>query len=102
MAFFNILGRYVESPLELEESNNRPGKKRRIETSSQEFYFQPEDEVFQKYAIEKFDFEFDKQSMSSDAKRTFQDQGIVPFRRILILKSNLLSDIQTELVKFLQ
>lgn len=94
-------GRYVESPLELEEkAPSKRNKKQKIENL--EFYFQPEDEILQKYALEKLDVEFDQHSMSSDARRTFQDQGIEPFRRILILKSDILQDIQTELTTFLQ
>lgn len=96
--YFCKMGRYVESPLELEVKS----KKRKIDKACQEFYFQPEDEILQKYAIEKIDVEFDQHSMSSDARRTFHDQGIVPFRKILIIKSNVLADIQAELTTFLQ
>ena len=89
------MGRYVESQLD-----KKSVKKRKMD--SIEFYFQPEDEIFQKYALEKLDFEFDQHSMSSDAKRTFQDQGIEPFRRVIILPTKLLKDIQNELSQFLK
>lgn len=99
--YFCKMGRYVESPLDL-EMEPKKAKKRKVDKTSLEFYFQPEDEILQKYAIEKLDVEFDQQSMSSDARRTFHDQGIVPFRKILILKSSSLGDIQAELTTFLQ
>lgn len=102
LLYFCKMGRYVESPLDLEQKPEKKAKKRKVDNSCQEFYFQPEDEILQKYAIEKLDVEFDQHSMSSDAKRTFHDQGIVPFRKILILKTSLLAEIQAELTKFLQ
>lgn len=91
--YYCKMGRWVHS--ELEENT----KKRKME-NYQVFYFQPEDEIIEKYALEKQDVEFDTQSMSSDAKRTFQEQGIVPFRRILILDNNLdqiLKDLEAKI-----
>jgi protein BCP1 len=73
-----------------------------MKMESIEFYFQPEDEIIEKYALDKQDVEFDQQSMSSDAKRTFQEQGFVPFRRILILENTNLKKILEELTSFLQ
>jgi protein BCP1 len=93
--YYCKMGRYVESPLE------EVKRAKKIKMESVEFYFQPEDEIIAKYALDKQDVEFDQQSMSSDAKRTFHEQGFVPFRRILILENNL-DKVLEELTSFLQ
>jgi len=74
-----------------DDANARPKKKQKSSTkkSAEVFYFHPEDEVLQKYALCHGDWDFEKQvdGGSSDSKRAFQDAGIKPKGHAILIEA---------------
>ncbi|KAJ3389648.1 Mss4p nuclear export [Lobulomyces angularis] len=70
-----------------------PKKKKNKQSNTTTLYFQPEDEIFQEYCEIKCDFKFSNPNQESDSKRTFQDFGIEPSRRLLLIKSENLKKV---------
>ncbi|KAI9090994.1 p21-C-terminal region-binding protein-domain-containing protein [Phlyctochytrium arcticum] len=69
-------------------------KKAKLAPSSPEiFYFQPEDELLQQHATFSFDYKFTKETQSSDSRRAFQDVGVDPLRRVLLIPHSSLKDV---------
>lgn len=69
--------------------------------SSEVFYFQPEDEVIDKYSSHRFDFKFtnrDKEA-SADARRTFSEFGIAPSRRLILVHQSKFPQMIEEIEK---
>ncbi|CDH50009.1 protein bcp1 [Lichtheimia corymbifera JMRC:FSU:9682] len=72
-----------------------------LEQDTETFYFQPEDEVINKYAQHQFDYKFtnrEKES-SSDARRAFSDFGIAPFRRLMFVHHSKMDALVKEIEK---
>jgi protein BCP1 len=77
-----------------DDEEDQPKKKRK--TAKQVFYFQAEDEFLEPFASLAFDYLLPKQQ-SSDSRRVFQEEGIEPFRRVLVIPYEKLKAIVTKL-----
>lgn len=78
----------VESLLDAQE--DRPGKKLKQGAAAkpaERFYFHPEDEVWQKHALDVHAFGYSTQADegAADAKRAFQDAGIMPQGHLVLM-----------------
>jgi len=112
-AYYMIISklyRMVESKVDKDENapqtSVKKGKKSKIEKIDPEdlnkvFYFQPEDEVIEKYSVLKVDFRMAK-ATNTDSKRTFYDYGIDPFRRVLVFPADKLQTITDEISELLK
>ena len=86
---------YDEVPSELAPPSTSPRtskkakKAKQAEKDSALFYFHPEDEVLQKYAVAsaRFDFETSVEEGSSDSKRTFQELGVKPAGLMVLIEA---------------
>lgn len=83
------------------QENGQAGKKAAQAVSNEIFYFQPEDEVIDKYATYKFDFKFTnrEKEASSDARRAFSDFGIAPSRRLMFVHHSKFADLVSDIEK---
>jgi len=101
------LYRMVESKVDKDENapqtSVKNNKKSRIdpEDLNKVFYFQPEDEIIEKYSVLKVDFRMAK-ATNTDSKRTFYDYGIDPFRRVLVFPADKLQTITNEISELLK
>ncbi|KAJ3085736.1 Mss4p nuclear export [Quaeritorhiza haematococci] len=102
----------VESTADDEEENDEANasssssstkhkkKKNKVSQSTTTFFFQPEDEYFQAKSTASFDFKPKNQSVS-DSRRTFQEFGIDPARKVLLIHHSemkaILEDVQAAL-----
>eukprot|EP00833_Pecoramyces_ruminatium_P009834 jgi/Orpsp1_1/1183866/evm.model.c7180000086988.2 len=109
-AYYMIISklyRMVESKVDKDENapqtSVKKNKKSRIdpEDLNKVFYFQPEDEIIEKYSVLKVDFRMAK-ATNTDSKRTFYDYGIDPFRRVLIFPADKLQNITDEISELLK
>ncbi|KAF2719079.1 hypothetical protein K431DRAFT_122419 [Polychaeton citri CBS 116435] len=82
---------YTEVASKLDAEDSQPQKKARKGGTEKEavevFYFHPEDEVWQKFAMGGYNFEFVKaeDEGASDARRTFQELGVKPQGSLLLM-----------------
>jgi len=81
---------YEEVSSKLNNGDDRPQKKKKKEDSKQVFYFHPEDEVLQRYAIAHGDYTYIKEGAEgqADAKRAFQDLGVKPQGHMILLEAS--------------
>lgn len=73
---------------EPEQGSSKKSKKKSAAAATPEvFYFHPEDEALQKFALAHAHFEYAKQGDegASDAKRAFQEAGIKPQGHLVLL-----------------
>lgn len=84
----------VDSLLDQEEAEEPVLKKQHIQTplNTTPIYFQPEDEILGRFSLKSIDYVF-KTSNETDSRRTFQECGIDPFRRIMVIPANCLDAI---------
>ena len=83
---------YTEIISKLDEEQSRPQKKqkkKKIAISSETFYFHPEDEILQKYALGFGNYEYTKggEEGASDAKRAFQEAGVRPMGHMILIEA---------------
>lgn len=112
-AYYMIISKLykmVESKVDKDENapqtSVKKSKKAKIEKINPEdlnkvFYFQPEDEIIEKYSVLKVDFRMAK-ATNTDSKRTFYDYGIDPFRRVLVFPADKLQTITDEISELLK
>lgn len=65
------------------------------------FYFHPEDEMLQKYAMEVVSFDYKKQANTPDSKRAFHDLGIKPQGHVILIEASKLEPAINALTKLL-
>ncbi|KAJ8328850.1 Mss4p nuclear export [Batrachochytrium dendrobatidis] len=87
-----------ETEIQANGSMPAPQKKKKMKKSETPmFYFQPEDELIEKYAELSIDYKL-AQKQSTDSRRAFHDLGIMPSRRILVVKMskfcNIINDME--------
>ncbi len=101
MIFISKLYHEVESTVdnEDEEEVQKPKKKKKLDLPV--FYFQAEDEFIEPHAELKFDYPLASQQ-SADSRRAFQDAGIEPFRRVLVVPFQKMNTVLSELQRLLQ
>ena len=83
---------YTEIASKLDVEDDRPKKKKKAAANGIDgelFYFHPEDEVFQRHALcsASFDYSTKQDDGSSDSKRAFQEMGIKPQGRLILIES---------------
>lgn len=81
----------IASALDEEDDNARKHKKQKKTTgmsSSEAFYFHPEDEVLHKYAKTYGDFQYKCEGSQSDSKRVFQELGIKPQGHMTLVEAS--------------
>ncbi len=82
---------YTEIISKLDEEGSRPQKKqkKKISTPAETFYFHPEDEILQKYALGFGNYEYTKggEEGASDAKRAFQEAGVRPMGHMILIEA---------------
>lgn len=78
----------VESNIVEEESRSSKKQKKAKGAADNTFYFHPEDEVFQRYAMAHGNFSYSSvpDSGRADSKRAFQDLGIVPQGHLILIE----------------
>ncbi|MCJ1399873.1 Mss4p nuclear export [Xylographa trunciseda] len=81
---------YREVSSKLNDGEDRPQKKKKKEDSKQVFYFHPEDEILQRYAIAHGDYTYVKEEAEgqADAKRAFQDLGVKAQGHMILLEAS--------------
>ncbi|KAI8927980.1 p21-C-terminal region-binding protein-domain-containing protein [Entophlyctis helioformis] len=82
------------------KSSKKKKAKKASEDASVQFYFQPEDEIIERHAELKVDFKLPNQQ-SSDSRRAFNDYGIDPSRRIMVLPFSKLPQVIKEMEEML-
>ncbi len=104
-----------DEEIDIEDQESSPKKQKREEPQKKKkkahnidkdttFYFQPEDEIFQKHADYFIDYKLVSESNKHsatvpEARNSFHDFGIDPSRRVLVISSKKLSLIYDELDK---
>ncbi|SMQ53902.1 unnamed protein product [Zymoseptoria tritici ST99CH_3D7] len=84
---------YTEVASQLDVEDAQPSKKSKKEKKAagkeEVFYFHPEDEVLQRFAVVSGAFGYEKQGEegASDAKRAFQDLGVRPQGLIMVIEA---------------
>lgn len=83
----------VESLLD-QEDTPRQKKTKAAKDVKEVFYFHPEDEILQSYAIAYGDFEYtkDEGNAKADSKRAFQELGIKPQGHIVLIEAKKFED----------
>lgn len=77
---------YREMESSLHDSGDRKRKKAREESSL--YYFHPEDEILQKYALAYGGFDYTKEGDAvADSKRAFQEMGIKAFGHMILIEA---------------
>lgn len=61
-------------------------KKNKLEESL--YYMQPEEEIIQSFATHWLDFEYTRPPTEADSKRLFQESGIVPLKRLFLVRGD--------------
>ncbi|KAL5116503.1 Mss4p nuclear export [Pleosporales sp. CAS-2024a] len=66
------------------------GKKAKKSDADETFYFHPEDELLQRFALGSTDFEYDTpvDEGASDAKRAFQELGVKPKGHMVLIEAS--------------
>ena len=81
--------REVASALDKEDTpRSKKQKKASDKGSSDVFYFHPEDEVLQRYALCFGSYEYLVEGAKSDSKRAFQELGIKPEGHMILIEAN--------------
>jgi protein BCP1 len=81
---------YREVASALDEEDTPKSKKQRKAGKkglSEIFYFHPEDEILQKYAVVAGSFEYQNEVGGPDAKRAFQELGIKPEGHVVLMEA---------------
>ncbi|KAF2204050.1 hypothetical protein GQ43DRAFT_388742 [Delitschia confertaspora ATCC 74209] len=83
---------YTEIASSLPTPNQPPSKKKKSGGSGGEevFYFHPEDEVLQKYAMCSANYEYTtpRDEGASDSKRAFQELGVKPMGHLILVEGS--------------
>lgn len=81
---------YAEIQSALDGEEKRPQKKQRASTSSETFFFHPEDEILHKHALvhDNYDYEKEADAGRSDSKRAFQDAGIKSQGHVILIEQS--------------
>lgn len=83
---------YEEVASKLDDEVGRPQKKKKkaANQAKEQFYFHPEDEVFERHTICHGNFSYTHQQAEgqSDSKRAFQDFGIKPQGHLLFIEAS--------------
>ncbi len=96
---------YTEVASTLDTEDDRPKKKSKAKTdgSAETFYFHPEDEVLERFATATVGFEYERNlgDGASDARRTFQDLGVKPQGKIMVIEASKFSEAVKAVEEFI-
>ncbi|KAI0010031.1 p21-C-terminal region-binding protein-domain-containing protein [Xylariaceae sp. FL0662B] len=87
----------IESTLDVEERRRKKGKQ-----DATLFYFHPEDEVLQKYAMAYGSYPFTKMDDAvADSKRAFQEMGVMPRGSMILIEASKFADAAKAVSEYL-
>jgi protein BCP1 len=87
---------YMEVASALDQEDAPRQKKNKAAKNEKEvFYFHPEDEVLQKYAVEhgSYDYTHDEGEGKADSKRAFQELGVKPQGHVILIEAKRFEDV---------
>lgn len=82
---------YTEVASTLPSTDQPPAKKKKHQKAGEEvFYFHPEDEILQRFAIGTTNFEYDTpvDEGASDSKRAFQEMGVKAKGHLVLIEAS--------------
>ena len=84
----------VESTLPSDDQPPAKKKKGGASAAPETFYFHPEDEVLQRFAVAhaSFDYETPVDAGASDSKRAFQELGVKPMAHLILVEADKLGE----------
>ncbi|KAG0001980.1 Mss4p nuclear export [Entomortierella chlamydospora] len=83
----------VAPKIDLEEDTPKPIKKKTKVTDSATFFFHPEEEMLQQYAEFTQDFKLTTPTTVAESKSTFEDYGIAPARRMMLIHKDKIPEV---------
>ncbi|KAI9713408.1 MAG: Mss4p nuclear export [Bogoriella megaspora] len=97
---------YAEKTSSIDGDDSRANKKRRKQGAGSSgdgnFYFHPEDEILQRFALGSGNFEFTKQGDGgADSKRAFQELGIEPRGHLILVAGEKFEEAVEAIGKYL-
>lgn len=96
---------YKEVASALDAEDSRSSKKaKKDKAADNTFYFHPEDEVFQKFAVGfgNYDYTSEADQGRADSKRAFQEMGIVPQGHMMLIEKAKFEDAVKAVADFLK
>jgi protein BCP1 len=86
---------YTEVESQLDKEDSRPQKKSKKSGDKEIFHFHPEDEILHQHAIVSGGYDYTKQEGEgkSDSKRAFQELGVKPQGRMILIDGAKFNDV---------
>ncbi|KAG0201506.1 Mss4p nuclear export [Mortierella sp. GBA30] len=83
----------VAPKIDLDEDVPKPTKKKSKTTEPTTFFFHPEEEMLQQYAEFTQDFKLTTPPTVAESKNTFEDYGIAPARRMMLIHKDQIPEV---------
>ncbi|KAF9209590.1 Mss4p nuclear export [Haplosporangium sp. Z 27] len=83
----------VAPKTDLEEDTPKPSKKKTKMADPTTFFFHPEEEMLQQYAEFTQDFKLTTPPTVAESKNTFEDYGIAPARRMMLIHKDKIPEV---------
>ncbi|KAG9320846.1 hypothetical protein KVV02_001858 [Mortierella alpina] len=83
----------VAPKIELDEDVPKPTKKKTKTAEPATFFFHPEEEMLQQYAEFTQDFKLTTPPTVAESKNTFEDYGIAPARRMMLIHKSKIPEV---------
>ncbi|KAF8941541.1 p21-C-terminal region-binding protein-domain-containing protein [Dissophora ornata] len=83
----------VAPKVDLDEDTPKPAKKKTKVTEPATFFFHPEEEMLQQYAEFTQDFKLTTPPTVAESKNTFEDYGIAPARRMMLIHKDKIPEV---------
>ncbi|KAF8983422.1 Mss4p nuclear export [Entomortierella lignicola] len=83
----------VAPKTDLEEDTPKPSKKKTKMADPVTFFFHPEEEMLQQYAEFTQDFKLTTPPTVAESKNTFEDYGIAPARRMMLIHKDKIPEV---------
>ncbi|KAG0339019.1 Mss4p nuclear export [Podila horticola] len=83
----------VAPKIDLDDEAPKPAKKKSKAAEPATFFFHPEEEMLQQYAEFTQDFKLTTPSTVAESKNTFEDYGIVPARRMMLIHKDKIPEV---------
>ncbi|KAI7827676.1 CDK regulator [Gamsiella multidivaricata] len=83
----------VAPKIDLEEDAPKPTKKKTKMADPATFFFHPEEEMLQQYAEFTQDFKLTTPTTAAESNNTFEDYGIAPARRMMLIHKDKIPEV---------
>ncbi|KAG0052919.1 Mss4p nuclear export [Gryganskiella cystojenkinii] len=83
----------VAPKIDLDEETPKPSKKKTKTAEPVTFFFHPEEEMLQQYAEFTQDFKLTTPPTVAESKNTFEDYGIAPARRMMLIHKSKIPEV---------